>query len=205
MTAAPTRRLSQGSRGRLSRPYGLSRSWLALLRQAPGFAPFLPVVWRSFFGRAEPPATFADVPGTLTPAEREWLAAQVRGTRAEAVIGQAGPPEVDVTCALAVGGWASQRRVYVAWPEAADNGSAFRQWHQTVIRQGLAPYVTPMVAGREWNRLIDMLYAESPVGWANRLRPGAVVVRRRPPGSPDPLFREFAACGALVAAKVTSA
>ena len=188
-------------RPRLSRPNALVRSWALLIRRLPGRLPFLPLIWHAWLQPAPTPRSAAQAAGSLTPAEREWLTKQARRLSESGVIVQAGLTEADVTCALAEGCWATRRRVMVLWPKEPA-GQQFRQWQQTIIRHGLAPYVTPIIADGGAPSAIDMLYADAVDGWIERLRPGALVVRRRSPASPELMHDPMEVCGTLVAIRV---
>ena len=149
-------------------------SWLVLARRAPGYAPFLPLLWRSLAQPKAQPSEPSRVPGNLTPDERAWLAEQVRRTPDGAVILQAGPIAADVTCALAAGCWASQRHVFALWPDAEGSAPARREWHRTVITQGLGPYVTRVREPRAFERRMDLLFGEAGP-W---LTPGSVWIQQ---------------------------
>jgi hypothetical protein len=170
-------------------------SWLILLRESPGYLPFLPFVARQAFGRRRALPAPAEVPGNLTTAERDWLAALARRTPAEAVIVQSGSPEADATCALAAGCWASRRRIYAVWPEDEAGGETFRQWHRAVIREGLSPYVRPVTGVPP---AADLLYHDSTESWPERLKPGAMVVRAASSAAVDG-WQRLETCGGLAA------
>jgi hypothetical protein len=179
-------------------------SGLILLRELPGYLPFAPLAGRSLFGQSRGPAALGGVPGDLTAAEREWLTAQVRRTPLDGVIAQSegGPPAADATCALALGCWASRRRLYVLWPAGAARGAEFRKWHRTIIRQGLAPYVTPATGGESIPSDVDLLVMGEGADWSKVAGPATTVIVRGPAG-PDGMEMERAdACGTLSAIRL---
>jgi hypothetical protein len=178
-------------------------SWLVLLRRLPGYLPFMPLILRSIYQRGEGPTVLplplGEATDALTPQERDWLTLLVRRTPETAVIVQAGAPDIDVTCALAAGCWASQRRVFAVWPDGDEVSSAFRIWHQTVIRQGLAPYVTPVSGLGNLALQADLIYSASLEGLASPAKPGAVLISRRRETLPERLPGQFDHCGTLTA------
>jgi hypothetical protein len=182
-------------------------SWLVLLRRLPGYLPFAPLIVRSFHRRGGDLATLpypsplpgGEGTGSLTLAEREWLTLLVSRTPEQAVILQTSQPEVDVTCALAAGCWASQRHVEAFWPETSLGSAAFREWHRAVVRNRLAPYVRPRVEGALCETPIDMLFVGNSESWPDGTAHAAIVVRRWAGGDSGSATGATSVCGRLAA------
>lgn len=95
-----------------------------------------------------------DIDGPLLKSELIWLYDFIRSLPSDIQIVEINPGAGQVTCCLAVASWLSRRRIFSLWPKEVEDstneiGELFVNWHKTVIRKFLVPYVSPVLTTRE--------------------------------------------------------
>lgn len=91
-----------------------------------------------------------DIDGPLLKSELIWLYDFIRSLPSDIQIIEINPGTGQVTCCLAAASWLSRRRIFSLWPEDAEDlsseiGKLYVNWHKTIIRKYLVPYISPVL------------------------------------------------------------
>jgi hypothetical protein len=95
-----------------------------------------------------------DIDGPFLKSELIWLYDFIRALPPDIQIIEINPGTGQITCCLAAASWLSRRRIFSLWPEDAEDpgseiGKLFINWHKTIIRKYLVPYVSPVLATQQ--------------------------------------------------------
>lgn len=94
-----------------------------------------------------------DVDGPLQRSELIWLYNFIRSLPTDIQVIEINPGTGQITCCIAAASWLSRRRIFSLWPEdsgdpSSETGRLFINWHKTIIRKYLVPYVSPVLMTR---------------------------------------------------------